>query len=414
MLNAFCQKLKYPLVLFIDEIDALIGDTLVSVLRQLRSGYESRPRLFPISAILCGVRDVRDYRIHMSSGEIVTGGSCFNVNAESLRLGDFSREEIRELYEQHTTETGQIFEKNVYPCVWELTRGQPWLVNALAHEATWRMKENRDRSRPITLEIIERAKENLILSRVTHLDQLVDKLREPRVRSTIAPMLSGDGWGTQPPDDDLLYVSDLGLIKKFQETGWGIANAIYREVIPRSLNHTAQDELMPQVPRAPYIAADGALSFTKLVADFQQFFRENIQSWRNYFLYPEATYQLLMQAFLQRILNGEGRIEREYALGSTRVDIFVRWFYDADKYQNEDRKSSRREQRFVAELKKIYKSRETTIEAGLVQIEAYAKKCGALDAHLILFDPDETKGWDEKIFAETRERNGREIQIWGM
>ena len=44
-----------PLVLLIDEIDALVGDTLVSVLRQLRAGYDMRPEGFPQSVVLCGV-----------------------------------------------------------------------------------------------------------------------------------------------------------------------------------------------------------------------------------------------------------------------------------------------------------------------------------------------------------------------
>ena len=111
MLGAFCQEAARPLVLFIDEIDALIGDTLVSVLRQLREGYAKRPQSFPISVVLCGVRDVRDYRIHTSKGDIITGGSCFNIKAESLRLGDFSQTDIRELYQQHTAATGQVFEE---------------------------------------------------------------------------------------------------------------------------------------------------------------------------------------------------------------------------------------------------------------------------------------------------------------
>ncbi|MDR1621581.1 MAG: ATP-binding protein, partial [Synergistaceae bacterium] len=156
-LEEFCVSLEKPLVLFVDEIDALIGDTLVSVLRQFRDGYSLRPKRAPLSVILCGVRDVRDYRIHMSDGDIITGGSCFNVKAESLRLGNFSQEEIRELYEQHTTATGQIFEENIYPAVWDLTQGQPWLVNALAHQATFEMPEGRDRSRPVTTEMIEEA-----------------------------------------------------------------------------------------------------------------------------------------------------------------------------------------------------------------------------------------------------------------
>ena len=54
---------RKPLVLLIDEIDSLVGDTLLAVLRQLRSGYDQRPAAFPHSIILCGVRDVRDYRM---------------------------------------------------------------------------------------------------------------------------------------------------------------------------------------------------------------------------------------------------------------------------------------------------------------------------------------------------------------
>lgn len=67
-----CEALDRPLLLFIDEIDALVGDSLVSILRQLRSGYGNRPSRFPQSIILCGVRDVRDYRIVLSNQDIVT------------------------------------------------------------------------------------------------------------------------------------------------------------------------------------------------------------------------------------------------------------------------------------------------------------------------------------------------------
>ena len=96
-----------PLVLMIDEIDALMGDTLLSVLRQLRAGYPDRPRRFPQSVILCGVRD---YRIRSrAENAIVAGGSAFNIRAESLRLGDFLPREVESLLAQHTGETGQVF-----------------------------------------------------------------------------------------------------------------------------------------------------------------------------------------------------------------------------------------------------------------------------------------------------------------
>ena len=128
--------LPKPLVLFIDEIDALVGDSLVSVLRQLRSGYPNRPAAFPQSVILCGVRDVRDYRIVLSNQDIVTGGSAFNIKAESLRLGNFSREDVHELFMQHTHDTGQVFDESCFPVIWSATEGQPWLVNAIVREVT--------------------------------------------------------------------------------------------------------------------------------------------------------------------------------------------------------------------------------------------------------------------------------------
>ena len=138
-----------PLVLLIDEIDALIGDTLLSVLRQLRAGYDERPEGFPQSVILCGVRDVRDYRIHSSTeNAVIAGGSAFNIKAESLRLGDFSPGQVRALLAQHTAATGQPWTEEAQQTVCELTAGQPWLVNALAYEACDRNEAGRDRSRP--------------------------------------------------------------------------------------------------------------------------------------------------------------------------------------------------------------------------------------------------------------------------
>jgi hypothetical protein len=151
-LSRFCQSSEQPVVLVLDEIDALVGDTLISVLRQIRAGYPQRPAQFPSSIILCGVRDVRDYRIHSGSGkEIITGGSA---------------------------------------------------------------------------------------------------------------------W---------------------------------------------------------YITPDHRLDMTKLMAAFQAFFQEHSQHWLERFQYKEAGPKLLLQAFLQRIINSGGRIEREYGLGRQRMDLLVLW-----------------------------------------------------------------------------------------
>ena len=48
-LRLWAQTASPPLVIFIDEIDSLTEQTLISFLRQLRSGYPTRPRNFPQS-----------------------------------------------------------------------------------------------------------------------------------------------------------------------------------------------------------------------------------------------------------------------------------------------------------------------------------------------------------------------------
>ena len=138
LLARWCLANPTPLVLLVDEIDSLVGDTLLSVLRQLRAGYPQRPRGFPHSVVLCGVRDVslrgacpsrtpaegsRDYRIRSSAGEVIAGGSPFNVAAKSLRLGDFTKAETDALLSQHTDETGQRFTPAARDAVWDADPG---------------------------------------------------------------------------------------------------------------------------------------------------------------------------------------------------------------------------------------------------------------------------------------------------
>ncbi len=399
ILKLWSKNNKRPTVLLIDEIDSLVGDTLISVLRQLRSGYEKRPGLFPQSIILCGVRDVRDYRIHSDKERaIITGGSAFNIKAESLRLGNFHPHEVKELYRQHTKDTGQAFHEDVFPLVGELTEGQPWLVNALAYEMCFKMKEGRDRKRTITVDSALQAKENLILRRHTHLDQLADKLKEERVRRVIEPLLAGTTEPETIPPDDIDYVVDLGLVNKDKQLR--IANHIYREVIPRQITYSNQ--LTISHDSEWYINADGRLDMKKLLTAFQEYFREHFESWIQGFDYAEAGPQLLLQAFLQRIVNSGGRVEREYGLGRKRTDLLVIWSLPKGR------------QKIVIELKLRHGSVETTIDKGLEQTADYMDKCGAKEGYLLIFDRTPDASWESKIFKREKTVNSTVISIYGM
>ncbi len=398
LLSHWAATSTLPTVLFIDEVDALVGDTLVSLLRQIRTGYAQRPQAFPQAMILCGVRDIQDYRIQMANQEIITGGSAFNIKSESLRMGNFTADECQRLFMQHTLATGQRFDESIFPLMWRDTAGQPWLVNALGYELTWKNHELRDRNRMITPDHYQQAREDLILSRATHLDQLVDKLREPRVHSVIGAILSGDERSGGLSPGDLTYVYDLGLIRL--KPSLTIANDIYKEVIPRELIWTTQVTITNQ-ETAWYVRADGRLDMSKLLEAFQRFFRENADAWIERFDYKEAGPQLLLQAFLQRIVNGGGRIGREYALGRRRTDLFIEWPTSQAGFFGVV-------QRVVLEAKILRGALETVLSEGLTQTADYAATVGADESHLIVFDR-QSIDWDAKIWHRVQDGIG----IWG-
>ena len=170
-----------------------------------------RPAGFPQSVVLCGVRDVRDYRIRSSAEKtVVAGGSAFNVKARSMRLGDFSRDDVTALLAQHTGETGAGVR----------TRGAGNDLGADPRPAVAGERVGgRDlfpgtnpgvtRSRPITADDVRGAQERIIQRRETHLDQLADKLQEDRVRRVVEPLLSG-GEERDFSARDIEYVRDLG------------------------------------------------------------------------------------------------------------------------------------------------------------------------------------------------------------
>ena len=415
LLTRWCVANPVPLVLLVDEIDSLVGDTLLSVLRQLRAGYEHRPEAFPQSVVLCGVRDIRDYRIRSSAGEVIAGGSPFNVAAKSLRMDDFTEAETRALMAQHTEETGQRFTAAALDSVWTQTRGQPWLVNALCAGACFDNKAGRDRSRSIEVDDVHAAREELILSRRTHLDQLAHKLEEERVRRVVEPLLSGGE--VQHHARDLEYVRDLGLIAATDPPR--IANPIYREVVPRELGYVLQSSLDIQV--AWYVDDDGRLDMTKLLSAFGTFFGEHAEHWLGHLgAYREAAPQLILQSYLQRVVNGGGRIEREYGLGRGRTDLLVLWPREAGQ-------PSDLWERFVVECKVLRdsdrKSLAWTVEKGVKQTLEYMAQCGAKEGHLVVMDrrSEERRG-DKGAEARRdgggeadgggRRRNGRGVVVW--
>ena len=396
VLGRLSEALARPLVLFLDEVDALVGDTLISLLRQIRAGYTDRPKNFPQTIVLCGVRDVRDYRMKMADGEVITGGSAFNIKAESLRLGDFSRAEMTALYQQHTDATGQLFSVEALELAWLSTQGQPWLANALAEQAVWKTKANLDRTITIDLPRMRAAREALIVRNDTHLDQLSDKLREPCVRAVIEPMLIGAEL--QATDADLQYVLDLGLVRRsLASKSIAPANQIYAEVLPRVLNNTVQVSLHEDRILAGWQTAAGRLNPRQFLLNFLAFWREHGEAMLKSVPYHEAAPHLVLMAYLQRVVNGGGRIEREYAAGSGRLDLLV----------------IIAEQQMAIEVKVWRTGRKDPLIEGLQQMQRYLQRLNVAQGYLVIFDQRADAAiWDERMHTrDAQTADGKAVMV---
>lgn len=393
-LTGLAARSPLPLVVFFDEADGLVGPAMVSFLTQLREGYIARERgTFPRSVALVGLRAVRDYVLAETDRRPLAWlgtASPFNVTAETQRLAPFTETEVGELLAQHTTTTGQVFAPEAVARTYGLSQGHPWLVNALADLAVRR--EVPDRTVTVTAAHIDAVKETLILERRTHLDSLLARLREPRVRRVLEPMLVGGQAPADGLDDDVQYLLGLGLLR-IDRGQYQIANPIYREIIPRALAFTSQMSIAEEPTW--YVKPDGRLDLDKLLAAFQTFWRKDGHLAAAGFSYREAGPHLMLMAFLQRILNGGGKVEREYGLGRGALDLYVELGGEGHAIEVQVRRDTHTE------------------EDSLIQVLRYLEHLGLSSGYLVMFEPRQDLPWTERLYRRDVEFRGRTIKIVG-
>lgn len=377
-----------PLIVLFDETDCLAGDVLIDFLTQLRGGFATRGvGKYPVSISLVGVRDLKDYLFMAKGGVTPSRGSPFNIKSDSAVLGNFQKDDIARLFAQRTSETGQQISAEGLDYVYAQSMGQPWLVNSLFQRATMRVLDE-DSSETVTIEHLQQAREQMIQARETHLDALATRLDDDRVRKIIETLMIGDADQFITQTDAFRYCLDLGLVSKEGGTPQ-VANPIYREVLARNITEGAQDAI--PAPEWQWENTDGSLNMDALLKEFQQFWRENSEVWEDQRkqrdMYTEAFPHLLLQAFLQRVLNGGGRIAREYAAGRGRMDLAVEF----------------KMKKYIIEVKLLRdnKSVETVKEQGLAQTQKYRDTIDSTaPAYLVLFDRrSESKKapWDTRL-----------------
>jgi hypothetical protein len=427
-INFICNSLDKELVLFFDEADCIPSESILSFLSQIREGYNfkkwSGKHTFPRTIGLIGLRDLHDYRFkdNLDSQRIIRQ-SPFSIHRYPLEILNLSFEQINSLYKQHTDASGQFFTKSAVERVWHWSSGQPWLVNVLASDIIQYQLGN-DYSIPITDKHVDIVANGLILRNEVHLSNLVDRLKEPRVRKVMALAFSSQGVTHDDVlQSDIKYCVDLGLLK-LGKNGIGDcfpANQIYNEVIVRALSSmiiadptkiplntwTDENDLdMSGLLRAfqDYWLENSALLFNDNKEDFliEKIIEEILSENNNVLqtgnvtttqklsirrkvdkLISEAFCVLVLCAFLQRVLNGGAEsIKREFAVGLKFVDICVTF----------------KQKRYPIEAK-IKGS--VTIEQGIRQLSGYINRYNASEGWLIEFDRGHNKSPKQKLSFKT-------------
>jgi hypothetical protein len=381
-----------PLIILFDEVDVLQGEVMINFLRQLRSGFASRGiGKFPVSIALVGMRDLKDYITAAKDGNAPNPGSPFNIKADSALLSNFKKEDIAKLFSLRTEETGQQITPEALEYIYEQSKGQPWIVNSLFMRATMRILDE-ESTETVTIAHIREAREQMILARETHLDALAHRLNDPQIRSVMESLMTGESNPSLANSEAFRLCMDLGLVTIERGTPQ-IANPIYKEVIARQMTYSTQ--LAIPEPAWQWQKPNGELDMDRLLQEFQKFWRRHSEIWEEKSDYTEAFPHLLLMAFLQRVTNGGGHIDREYAAGRGRMDLAVEFGGQC----------------YIIEVKVVYyyDSPEIVREEGLEQIGGYRDKINAsAPAWLVIFDRRpkiKELPWEERITWEVDETN---------
>jgi hypothetical protein len=227
----------------------------------------------------------------------------------------------------------------------------------------------------------------MILARETHLDALAWRLEDPRVRHVVSTLIVGEYSPNFSESDAVRLCLDLGLVSVGEDKSVSVANPIYREILAREITFNEEVQ-MPTRDNFRWQKPDGSLDINSLLKEFQAFWRLHSEVWEGRKGYTEAFPHLLVQAFLQRILNGGGQIDREYAAGRGRLDLRVRY----------------KAQEFILEIKLLRDGYQPAyiLNEGLKQILSYRDKLGTnAPCFLLLFDR-RSKGkklpWSKRVY----------------
>lgn len=189
------------LVLVIDEFEETPATVLSELLHIFRDTYQYKQHYALHSLMLVGVSTLAEL--------ITSSSSPFNI-VDQLQIPYFSSDEVQALIQQYTHESGQHFEPAVIKAIYDNTKGQPGLVNALCHHLVTIVAT--DRSQPISMAHFYPTLKYFLTERFDK--NILNVIRKAREKSTfMLKLLFGE---TAIPftvnDPDIAYLYANGVV----------------------------------------------------------------------------------------------------------------------------------------------------------------------------------------------------------
>lgn len=291
------------LVIFIDDVDGLGERSLTCLLHQLASGFNQRPRPFPQAIALLGLQDINAISVDSA---LETPGSIFHrMRTATLALQSFTLEEVANVYQKHTNATGQLFTLEAVDRAFELTQGQPWLVNAIAQYAIDHTEA------PIEPHHIEAAATDLLRHQSLHhtlpLDHLSARLRQFQ---PILEFVLADQIVLNPTIQQVQAVVATGLCRFDAAGGLVMANPLYHEVILHQLAMPAIAAIGPLDPL--WLNVDGTVNIKQVWDAWVTVWQAHSDALMQTVIYGAIAPYVAVMAFFHRLTAPNGSLKATY------------------------------------------------------------------------------------------------------
>jgi hypothetical protein len=353
------------MVLIIDEVEGINPAFFGQFLHSIRNVYHVRTEHCLKSVILVGVSNI--------IGVVQDNASPFNV-ADNLNVPYFTNEETLELFGQHETETGQLFDHSVKAKISEITANQPGLVNGFAGKL---VEDNPYKP------VIEYT--DYLIVEDWYLTEAIDKNvtnivnKASQYRPFIERLLFTEAKiPFQINREPIKFLFVNGIIKKDSEGFVGFWVPLYQKCLHATFYpylNGEQGRIQENIDISDYFTPDGLLYMPKVIAKYKEY---ALKRGFRYFLeydkdgkaisIKEAalmySFETYINAFLG-VVGGTSYIEAHVNLGRTDMIINIQG------------------QEAVIESK-VYQN-ITQFEKGKKQVAYYAHRMGLTTATYLVF-----------------------------